>query len=89
MPSGETTATTFNSQMPTVYAEARRIREQKSGTWERTTTVKRQTEGSGFDFNWLTLNQIDAQGISGNQNNENYQQFTAAVQSATPTMTRY
>ena len=88
MATGETSATSFNSQMPTVYAEARRIREQKSGTWERTTTVKRQQEGTGFDFNWLTLNQIDAQGISGNQENNNYQQFTAAVQSATPTMSQ-
>lgn len=85
---GETTSNSFAGQLPTVYAEARRIREQKSGTWERTTTIKNQREGEGYNFNWLTLNQIDAQDISETGRNENFQQFSAAVQTGTPEMTQ-
>lgn len=88
MATGETTSNSFASQMPTVYAEARSIREQKSGTWERTTTVKRQSEGEGYNYNWLILNQIDAQDISETQSNGNFQQFSASVQNATPEMTQ-
>ncbi len=88
MPSGETTSGGLGNALPTIYAEARNIREQKSGTWERTTTVKRQKEGEGLDFNWYTLNQIDAQDVSENQANANFQQFVGSIQATEPTMTQ-
>src|SRR3990167_5436842 len=88
MPAGETTSGSLNNALPTVYAEARRIREQKSGMWERTTTVKRQSEGEGYDFNWFTLNQIDAQYITETSTNSNFQQFVGSVQNTTPEMTQ-
>ena len=85
---GETTSGSLNNALPTIYAEARRIREQKSGTWERTTSVKRQTEGEGLSYNWFTLNQIDAQNITETQTNGNFQQFAGSVQSTQPEMTQ-
>ncbi len=85
---GETGTNSFNNALPQVYAEARRIREQKSGTWERTTTVKRQSEGEGLAYNWFTLNQIDAQNITETQTNGNFQQFAGSVQSTQPEMTQ-
>lgn len=89
MPSvGETTSGSFGAAMPTVYAEARAIREQKSGTYERTTTVKRQREGEGYDFGWAILNQISAASITETEANGNFQQFSASVQTATPEMTQ-
>jgi len=74
--------------MPTIYAEARSIREQKSGTWERVTTVKRQPEGEGLTFGWSIVNQIDAQNITENQTNGNFQQFQVSTQSTQPEMTQ-
>lgn len=74
--------------MPTIYAEARSIREQKSGTWERVTTVKRQAEGEGLTFGWSIVNQIDAQNITENQSNNNFQQFQVSTQSTQPEMTQ-
>jgi len=88
MATGENTSGSFNNALPTIYAEARSIREQKSGTWERTATVKRQSEGEGLTYNWFTLNQIDAQNISENQANSNFQQFSGSVQSSQPEMTQ-
>src|SRR3990167_5096803 len=88
MATGETTSGSLNNALPTIYAEARAIREQKSGTWERTTTVKRQAEGEGYNFNWFTLNQIDAQDITETGNNNNFQQFVGSVQNTTPEMTQ-
>src|SRR3990167_5663332 len=88
MATGETTSGSLSNALPTIYAEARRIREQKSGTWERTTTVKRQREGEGYDFNWFTLNQIDAQDITETGNNQNFQQFAGSVQGTSPEMTQ-
>ena len=85
---GETTSGSLSNALPTVYAEARRIREQKSGTWERTTTVKRQKEGEGLSYNWFTLNQIDAQNITETQTNGNFQQFAGSVQGSQPEMTQ-
>lgn len=74
--------------MPTIFAEARSIREQKSGTWERVTTVKRQTEGEGMTFGWSIVNQIDAQNITETQTNQNFQQFQVSTQSTQPEMTQ-
>lgn len=74
--------------MPTIYAEARSIREQKSGTWERVTTVKRQPEGEGLTFGWSIVNQIDAQNITETQTNGNFQQFQVSTQSTQPEMTQ-
>src|SRR3990167_862509 len=88
MPSGETTSGSLNNALPTIYAEARATREQKSGTWERTTTVKRQAEGEGYNFNWFTLNQIDAQDITETGTNNNFQQFAGSVQNTTAEMTQ-
>lgn len=88
MPTGETTSGSLSNALPTIYAEARRIREQKSGTWERTTTVKRQPEGEGYNFGWFTLNQIDAQDVTETATNNNYQQFAGSVQNTTPEMTQ-
>src|SRR3990167_11036232 len=88
MPVGETTSGSLCNALPSICAEARRIREQKSGTWERTTTVKRQTEGQGYDFQWFTLNQIDAQDITETGTNNNFQQFAGSVQNTTPEMTQ-
>src|SRR3990167_4417362 len=88
MATGETTSGSLNNALPTIYAEARRIREQKSETWERTTTVKRQSEGEGYNFNWFTLNQIDGQDITETGNNQNFQQFAGSVQNTTPEMTQ-
>jgi hypothetical protein len=89
MPTGETTSGGLANALPTVFAEARSIREQKSGTWERVTTVKRQNEGEGYDFNWFTLNQLDdASGISENQSNNTFQQFVGSVQNTAPEMTQ-
>ena len=88
MPSGETVTGSLNNALPTIYAEARAIREQKSGTWERVTTVKRQREGEGENFNWFTLNQIDAQDITETGTNNNFQQFAGSVQNTTAEMTQ-
>ena len=88
MATGETTSGSLSNALPTVYAEARAIREQKSGTWERTTMVKRQNEGEGLAYSWFTLNQIDAQNITETQTNNNFQQFAGSVQSAQPEMTQ-
>lgn len=88
MATGETTSGSFGNALPTVYAEARMIREQKSGSWERTTTVKRQAEGEGLAYNWFTVNQIDAQNMGETQTNSNFQQFSGSVQSAQPEMTQ-
>src|SRR3990167_6075958 len=88
MATGETTSGSLSNALPTIYADARRIREQKSGTWERTTTVKRQPEGTGDEFNWYTLNQIDAENITETQTNSNFQQFSGSVQSTEPQMTQ-
>src|SRR3990167_3681898 len=88
MPVGETTSGSLLNAHPSIFAEARRIREQKSGTWERTTTVKRQKEGEGYDFQWFTLNQIDSQDISETGTNNNFQQFAGSVQNTTPEMTQ-
>src|SRR3990167_5023567 len=85
---GETTSGSLNNAHPSIFAEARRVREQKSGTWERTTTVKRQTEGEGYDYQWFTLNQIDAQDITETGTNNNFQQFAGSVQNTTPEMTQ-
>ena len=85
---GETSSGSLSNALPTIYAEARNIREQKSGTWERVTTVKRQREGEGLDFNWFTLNQIDAQDITETTNNQNFQSFAGSVQTATPEMSQ-
>lgn len=85
---GETTSGSFNAAMPTIYAEARSIREQKSGTWEKTTTVKRQAEGEGLTFGWSIVNQIDAQNITETGTNNNFQQFQVSVQSTQPEMTQ-
>lgn len=88
MATGETTSGSFSAAMPTIYAEARSIREQKSGTWERVTTVKRQAEGEGLTFGWSIVNQIDAQNITENQSNNNFQQFQVSTQSTQPEMTQ-
>lgn len=88
MPVGETTSGSLANALPTIYAEARSIREQKSGTWERTTTVKRQREGEGYDHIWFTMNQIDAQDITETGRNENFQQFVGSIQRTTPEMTQ-
>jgi len=88
MPVGETTSGSLLNAHPSIFAEARRIREQKSGPWERTTTVKRQKEGEGYDFQWFTLNQIDSQDISETGTNNNFQQFAGSVQNTTPEMTQ-
>ena len=85
---GETSSGSLSNALPTIYAEARRIREQKSGTWERTTSVKTQSEGEGLSYNWFTLNQIDAQNITETQTNGNFQQFAGSVQSTQPEMTQ-
>ena len=85
---GENTSGSLSTALPSIFAEARRIREQKSGTWERTTTVKRQKEGEGYDFQWFTLNQIDSQDISETGTNNNFQQFAGSVQNTTPEMTQ-
>src|SRR3990167_10122696 len=85
---GENTSGSLSTALPSIFAEARSIREQKSGTWERTTTVKRQKEGEGYDYQWFTLNQIDAQDITETGTNSNFQQFAGSVQNTTPEMTQ-
>lgn len=88
MPVGETTTGSLSEALPSIIADARIIREQKSGTWERTTTVKRQAEGEGLSYQWFLINQIDAQGITETETNNNFQQFAGNVQSSEPQMTQ-
>src|SRR3990167_3637925 len=85
---GETTSGSLGEALPSIVAEARILREQKSGTWERTTEVKRQKEGEGLSFQWFLINQIDSQDITETTNNQNFQQFAGNIQSSEPQMTQ-
>ena len=85
---GESVSASLGEALPSIIADARIIREQKSGTWERTTEVKRQAEGEGLNYQWFLINQIDAQGITETTNNQNFQQFAGNVQSTEPQMTQ-
>lgn len=85
---GETTSGTLSDALPSIIADARIIREQKSGTYERTATIKRQAEGEGLSYQWYTINQIDAANITETQTNNNFQQFAGSVQSTEPQMTQ-
>lgn len=88
MPGGETTSGSLGETLPSIIADARVMREQKSGTWERTATVKRQAEGEGLNYQWFLINQIDAQDITETSRNENFQQFAGNIQSTEPQMTQ-
>ena len=88
MPTGETVSASLGEALPSIIADARIMREQKSGTWERTATVKRQKEGEGLSYQWFLINQIDAQDITETTNNQNFQQFAGNIQSSEPQMTQ-
>lgn len=88
MPTGITTTGSLSDALPSIIADARIQREQKSGTWERTATVKRQAEGEGLDYQWFLINQIDAQNITETEENRNFQQFAGNIQNTEPQMTQ-
>ena len=89
MATGETISGSLSEALPSIIADVRVQREQKSGTWERTATVKRQAEGEGLSFQWFLINQLDdAQDITETTENRNYQQFAGNVQSSEPQMTQ-
>src|SRR3990167_6091709 len=88
MATGESTTGSLSEALPSIIADARIQREQTSGSWERTAEVKRQREGEGLDFQWFLINQIDAQGITENTDNQNFQQFAGNIQSTEPQMTQ-
>lgn len=84
---GEVTSGTLGDALPEIVADARIVREYE-GTWMRTCDVKRQQEGTGLAWTQFQLAQIEAQDISENQSNNNFQQFAGTLLSSEPVMSQ-
>jgi hypothetical protein len=84
---GETTSTTLADSLPTMIADARIIREFE-GVWQRTCDVRKLKEGTGVNWNEISLAQLTASDIVETTNNENPQQIADTLLQSEPTMTQ-
>lgn len=84
---GETTSGTLADALPSIVADARLVREYE-GTWMRTCDVKRQDEGTGLNWTQFQIAQLNAQDITENTDNRNYQQLVGTLLSTEPVMTQ-
>ena len=85
--SGETTSGTLADSLPSMIADARIIREYE-GVWQRTTDVRKLKEGTGLNWQEISLAQLVAQDVTETTNNENAQQIADTLLSVEPTMTQ-
>ncbi|KKM13515.1 hypothetical protein LCGC14_1715450 [marine sediment metagenome] len=84
---GETTSGTLADSLPSIIADARIVREYE-GTWQRTTDVRKLKDGTGLNWQEISLAQLTSQDISETTNNENAQQVQDTLLSVEPTMTQ-
>ena len=87
MPTGETTSGTLADSLPSMIADARIVREY-DGTWQRTTDVRTLKDGTGLNWQEISLAQLVASDITETTNNENPQQIADTLLSVEPTMTQ-
>ena len=85
MATGETTSGSLADSLPTIIADARIINEYE-GVWKRTCDVRRQTPGTGLNWNEISLAQLEAQDITETTENNNAQQVIDTLFTITPQM---
>lgn len=87
MASGETTSGTLADSLPSMIADARIVREHE-GTWQRTTDKRTLKDGTGLNWQEISLAQLTAQDITETTQNENAQQIADTLLQSEPTMTQ-
>ena len=87
MATGETTSGTLADSLPSMIADARIVREHE-GTWQRTTDKRTLKEGSGLNWQEISLAQLQGQDITETTQNENAQQVADTLLQSEPTMTQ-
>lgn len=87
MASGETTSGTLADSLPSMIADARIVREY-DGVWQRTTDVRTLKEGTGLNWQEISLAQLVAQDITETTENENPQPIDDTLLTVEPTMTQ-
>lgn len=87
MATGETISGSLADSLPTIIADARIVREFE-GTWQRTTDVRKQAEGTGLLWIENALEQLTGQDITETTQNTNPQQIVDTLLSVEPTMTQ-
>ena len=87
MPTGEVTSGTLGDALPEIISDARIVGEYE-GVWQRTCDVKKQEEGTGLQWTQFQLAQIEAQDISENVPNSNFQQLQGTLIGAEPVMSQ-
>ena len=87
MASGETTSGTLADSLPSILADARIIREH-DGTWQRTTDKRTLSEGTGLNWQEISLAQLTSSDITEITQNENAQQIADTLLQSEPTMTQ-
>ena len=87
MPIGETISGSLADSLPSMIADARIIREY-DGVWQRTTDVRKLKEGTGLNWQEISLAQLVASDITETTENENPQQIADTLLSVEPTMTQ-
>lgn len=84
---GETTTGSLTDSLPTIIADARIVREYE-GTWMRTTDVRKLADGTGLNWNEISLAQLTAQDITETTTNNNAQAIADTIFTVTPQMTQ-
>ncbi len=87
MASGETTSGTLADSLPSILADARIIREH-DGTWQRTTDKRTLSDGTGLNWQEISLAQLTSSDITETTQNENAQQIADTLLQSEPTMTQ-
>ena len=87
MASGETISGSLADSLPSMLADARIVRE-KDGTWQRTTDKRTLKEGTGLNWQEITLAQLTSSDITETTQNENAQQIADTLLQSEPTMTQ-
>ncbi len=87
MATGETTSGTLADSLPSMIADARIIREHE-GTWQRTTDKRSLKEGTGLNWQEISLAQLTSQDITETTDNQNAQQIADTLLKSEPTMTQ-
>ena len=87
MASGETTSGTLADSLPSMIADARIVREHE-GTWQRTTDKRDLKDGTGLNWQEISLAQLTSQDITETTQNENSQQIADTLLQSEPTMTQ-
>ena len=85
--SGETTTGALADSLPSVFADAR-ITNETEGTWQRTCDVRRQTPGTGLNWQEISLAALASQDITETTRNKNAQQYQDTLLQVEPTMTQ-